>query len=47
MSSVMNAPPAPNLEPLRGPIGQQRNIGKQVLLSVVSTGPGTSNASRP
>ena len=38
MSSVMNAPPAPHLEPMRGPIGQQRNIGKQVLLSVVTFG---------
>ena len=38
MSSVTNAPPAPQLEPMRGPIGQQRNIGKQVLLSVVTLG---------
>jgi hypothetical protein len=38
MSGTMNAPPAPNIEPTRGPIGQQRNIGKQVLLSVVTLG---------
>ncbi len=38
MSSVLNAPPAPHLEPMRGPIGQQRNIGKQVLLSFVTLG---------
>lgn len=38
MSSVMNAPPAPHLEPMRGPIGQQRSIGKQVLLSIVTFG---------
>ena len=38
MSTAMNAPPAPDLEPLRGPIGQQRNIKKQVLLSVVTLG---------
>jgi len=38
MSSPINGPPAPNLEPMRGPIGQQRNIGKQVLLSVVTVG---------
>jgi len=38
MSSVINPPPPPPLEPMRGPIGQQRNIGKQVLLSVVTLG---------
>ena len=38
MSSVTYGPPAPILEPMRGPIGQQRNIGKQVLLSVVTLG---------
>jgi hypothetical protein len=34
----MNAPPAPDLGPMQGPIGQQRNIRKQVLLSVVTLG---------
>lgn len=38
MSSVSQAPAAPHLEPMRGPIGQQRNIGKQVLLSIVTLG---------
>ena len=38
MTSTMNAPPPPHLEPTRGPIGQQRNITKQVLLSVVTLG---------
>lgn len=38
MSSVLNAPPAPHLVPKRGPIGQQRNIGRQILLSVVTFG---------
>ena len=38
MSSVLNAPPPADLNPTRGPIGQQRNIKKQVLLSVVTLG---------
>ena len=38
MSSVTHGPPAPDLAPTHGPIGQQRNIGKQVLLSVVTLG---------
>lgn len=38
MSNVASAPPAPETEPIRGPIGIQRNIGKQILLSVVTLG---------
>ncbi len=38
MSSVLNAPPPADLNPTRGPIGQQRNIKKQVLLSIVTLG---------
>jgi hypothetical protein len=38
MSSVTYGPPAPDLQSTHGPIGQQRNIGKQVLLSVVTLG---------
>jgi hypothetical protein len=38
MSNVTSAPPPPQTEPARGPIGQQRNIGKQILLSVVTLG---------
>jgi hypothetical protein len=38
MSSVTYGPPAPTFESTRGPIGHQRNIGKQVLLSVVTLG---------
>jgi len=38
MSSVINPPPPPHPEPLRGPIGEQRKIGKQVLLSIVTLG---------
>lgn len=36
MSSTMSAPPASDLEPMRGPIGQHRNIKKQILLSVLT-----------
>jgi hypothetical protein len=38
MSNVTSAPPAPETEPIRGPIGIQRNIGKQILLSIVTLG---------
>jgi hypothetical protein len=38
MSTIMNGPPAPPLATTSGPIGQQRNIGKQVLLSFVTLG---------
>ena len=38
MSNVASAPPAPETEPIRGPIGIQRSIGKQILLSVVTLG---------
>jgi hypothetical protein len=38
MSSVTHGPPAPTLEATHSPIGLQRKIGKQVLLSVVTLG---------
>lgn len=38
MSTIMNGPPAPPVAMTSGPIGQQRNIGKQILLSVVTLG---------
>lgn len=38
MSDVTTSGPAPGAESTQGPIGQQRSIGKQILLSVVTLG---------
>ena len=38
MSATIHAATAPHGEPERGPIGQPRNVGKQVLLSFVPPG---------
>ncbi len=38
MTSFASAPPPVDTRPALGPIGHQRNIGRQILLSVVTLG---------